>query len=120
MRNTRRTIPLLALFAVLAAAGCESSTEPPPAGPTPAEIEVAPTEVTFTAIGETEVIEVTVWDEDEIEIEDPDVAWSSSDEDVATVNEAGVVEAVGDGEATITAEAGDVSAAVEVTVELEG
>jgi uncharacterized protein YjdB len=118
MRKSHRMLSLFALTAVFTLAACDSSTDPgPPAGPIVAELEVTPSEVTFIALGQTEIIEATARDEDEVEIEDPDITWSSSDEDVATVNDAGVVEAVGNGEATITAEAGDVSASVEVTVE---
>ncbi|MEI3579310.1 MAG: Ig-like domain-containing protein [Acutalibacteraceae bacterium] len=44
------------------------------------------------------------------------VAWSSDNEAVATVNESGLVTAVSNGSATITATAGNVSAACTVTV----
>lgn len=47
--------------------------------------------------------------------EDAEITWSSSDETVATV-ENGVVTAVGAGETTITASAGNVSAECKVTV----
>ena len=63
-------------------------------------------------IGQTEALTATV---------DPDgaivtVLWSSDDESVATVSDAGVITAVGEGEAVITATASDKSATCTVTV----
>ena len=49
----------------------------------------------------------------------PDVTWTSSDEDVATVDASGKVTGVKAGTATITASAGDKSASCVVTVEAE-
>lgn len=46
-----------------------------------------------------------------------DIAWSSSDENVAVVDGAGVVTAVGIGEATVTAKAGDCVGTCRVTVQ---
>ena len=53
---------------------------------------------------------------------DPSVAWTSSDEAVASVDNAGKVTAVGGGSAVISAKAGDITAtcAVTVTVPVEG
>ena len=48
--------------------------------------------------------------------EDYDVTWSSSDESVATVDDEGVVHAVGAGTAVITAEAGNKKATCDVSV----
>ena len=66
--------------------------------------------------GETLVLTATVTPDDAA---DKSISWSSSDEDVATVNNAGKVTAVAPGTATITAMANDgsgVSASCEVTV----
>lgn len=49
-------------------------------------------------------------------VTDPTVEWSSSDEYVATVDEDGLVKAVGVGTATITATCGEASATCDVTV----
>lgn len=48
---------------------------------------------------------------------DKTVVWSSSNEEVATVDQDGLVTAIAQGEATITAEAGEFSATCVVTVE---
>ena len=65
-------------------------------------------------VGGTATLTATVAPES---VTDPTITWASSNEDVATVNENGVVTAVGEGTATITATAANgVSAACEVTV----
>ena len=51
---------------------------------------------------------------------DADVDWSSSDQSVATVDGSGLVTAVADGTATITAKAGDKTATCVVTVKKAG
>lgn len=63
-------------------------------------------------VGDTETVTATVLPENAT---DKTVTWTTSDEDVATVNN-GTITAVGAGEATITATCGSVSAHVEVTV----
>jgi uncharacterized protein YjdB len=83
-----------------------------------AAIEVDPAEVTLTP-GDTEELAAVVLDGDGEEIEDAEVTWSSSNEDVATVDASGEVEAVGEGTATITAQAGSATATVSVTVEVD-
>ena len=86
----------------------------------PTEIVLSPEAATLTEIGATTQFTATVLDEDGIEIEDAVVAWASSDTDIAVVDEDGVVEAVAEGTANITAESGDASASAEVTVDLDG
>ncbi len=86
----------------------------------PAEIVLSPEAATITEIGATTQFTATVLDEDGIEIEDAVVTWASSDTDIAVVDEDGLVEAVAEGTATITAESGDASASGEVTVDLDG
>lgn len=64
-------------------------------------------------VGETEILTVVT------DPEGAEVTWSSSSEDVATVDN-GVITALGAGTATITAKAGDKTATCEVTVEVAG
>ena len=63
--------------------------------------------------GKDVTLEATVSSAD---TEDFDVTWSSSDESVATVDDEGVVHAVGTGTAVITAKAGDKKATCDVSV----
>ena len=67
------------------------------------------------ARGESHVLTATVLPDN---AKDKAVQWSSSDSSVASVNQNGTVAAVGVGEATITASAGDFSAACSVHVSI--
>ena len=71
------------------------------------------TELTLSP-GETATLKATVLPEDSTD----EVEWSSSDETVATVQN-GVVTAVAEGEATITAKAGEKTATCSVKVEIK-
>lgn len=85
----------------------------------PIKVETAPTSVALDIVsselkvGETLSLIATVTPDNR---PDKTVAWSSSDTEVATVDEDGVVTAVGVGTTTITATCGPASAACEVNV----
>ena len=81
-----------------------------------ATITIMPTMTTLTELGETVQLEVAVEDANEVAIDEPSITWSSSDETVATVDEAGLVTAVDNGVADITAQSGDAMQSVSVTV----
>lgn len=81
-----------------------------------ASIAVAPTDLTL-AMDATQVLTVTVLDADDLPLPDPVVAFSSSDETVASVDADGVVTAVRVGSAVITVEVEGLTADVDVTVE---
>ena len=68
------------------------------------------------SLGETVQLTATVLDGNGQPVANAEVAWSSSDEDVATVNAQGLVTAVGNGSVTITARSGSASASVPVSV----
>jgi uncharacterized protein YjdB len=68
---------------------------------------------TLTAAGATVELVATVAPDNAL---DKTVVWSTSNAEVATVDENGVVTAVANGTATITAKAGEFSATCEVTV----
>lgn len=84
-----------------------------------ADSDVAVTEVKITSTvtevtaGETITLEATVSPENAT---DKTVTWTSSNESVATVDSTGKVTGVAAGTATITAKAGEKTAAVDVTV----
>ena len=95
--------------------GADISVEQVPAA---IVITVEPESATLTAIDQTLQLTATVSDANEVAIEDAAVSWSSSDESVATVDEAGLVTPVSSGTADITASAGEVSQSVAVMVML--
>ena len=64
-------------------------------------------------IGETIQLEATILPEDTT---DKTIIWQSSNNDVATVNDSGLITAISEGNAIITASNGDVSASCLVTV----
>ena len=85
-------------------------------GPVATSITIAPAAHTLEAIGATVQLAAVVLDQHEHVMEDVTVTWSSGDEAVVTVDEDGLVEAVGNGMAEVTAASGDVSAMVSITV----
>ena len=84
--------------------------------PASISIEVVAEATTLTEIGQTLQLMVTVSDANENAIAEPAVTWMSGDENVVTVDEDGLVEAVGNGMAEVTAASGDISALVSITV----
>ena len=79
-------------------------------------IAIDPQTATLTAIGETVQLTATVLDGNEQPVAGVAVSWTSSDTGVATVDDEGLVTAVGDGSTEITARSGGASASVNVTV----
>ena len=104
---------------VLSTCGKDSSTAPgaptPPA-PVPASIEITPASATLNAIDQTVQLAPVVLDENGAEIADASVTWTSGAVDVATVDDLGLVTAVNNGSAVITAQSGSLSASASVTV----
>ena len=84
---------------------------------TPTGIVIDPPEAILTAIGETVQLIARVVDPNNRTIEEAAVTWQSSDATVATVSADGLVTAVKNGAATITATSGALSESTEITVE---
>ena len=85
-------------------------------GPTLTEIAL-PSEPLELATGETATLETAyIYDGETPENAQPDITYTSSDENIATVSEDGTVTGVAEGQATITATVGDLSAVQEVNV----
>ncbi len=79
-------------------------------------IDIDPSSVTLSSVGATEQLTATVYDENSDIISGATVAWASSDTSVATVSLSGLVTAVADGSANITASSDTISASIQVTV----
>ena len=84
--------------------------------PVPTTIAVTPDTVVLTAVGQTAQLTAEVRDQAGHVMDGIPVAWSSGDTAVAVVDSAGLVTAVGNGAATVTATAGEASGDVPVTV----
>ena len=112
------TLALAAPTCVLWAIACgDGGTEPaPPDPPRPATVSVSPASVELAAVGETVQLSAEVRDQNGNAVTGVTVTWSSSTPTVATVSETGLVTAVINGQATITATAGTASGAAAVTV----
>ena len=104
---------------ITATSGSASGTASVTVAQTAAAATLTPDSVHLTAIGETAQLMAEVTDANGNAIADAAVSWSSADEAVATVDEAGVVTAVANGATTVTATSGDVSASAAVTVMAE-
>ncbi len=85
----------------------------------PGRIEVMPSSSTLSALGETVQLTYTVYDGNDEPIPGAGVSWSSDDDTVASVSANGLVTAVGNGSARITASSDGVSKTVDVTVEID-
>ena len=83
----------------------------------PTTLTVAPDSVAFASLGDTVRLVAEVRDQIGRAMEGESVAWSSGDTLVAVVGAAGLVTAVGNGAATVTATAGEASDQVAVSVE---
>ena len=79
-------------------------------------IVIEPSSATLMSLGETVQLSASVLDGNGQPVSGATVVWSSSDASVATVSGQGLVTAVGNGSATVTARSGNASASISVTV----
>ena len=83
--------------------------------PALASIVVTPSEITFGS-NETQQFTATAFDQFGAEIAGVEIAWTSSDETVGTIDADGLFSALDDGTATVTATVENVTGTAEVTV----
>ncbi len=83
--------------------------------PVPATVAIGPDTVAFSALGDSVRLAAEVRDQIG-RVMDVRVSWSSADTTVATVDSTGLVTSAGNGSATVTAMAGEVSGTAVVTV----
>lgn len=122
-RKKTKSAARIALFAaMLASTGCQNSPTRFPYSEVPTSVEVTPLEVTLGEIGATAQLTASVRNNVGDEIEDASVIWTTTDDSVVHVNEDGLVEAVGEGNAAVVAQSGEASgeAAVEVQIDEGG
>lgn len=101
-----------ALVAVISCGGDDGPSEPQ----VPATINVSPSSAELSSLGETLQLNATVLDQNGQAIAGAAVSWATSDDAVATVNATGVVTAVQNGSATITATSGSATGAAALSV----
>lgn len=104
-------LPLL----TLAAACADPGTEPSKLVPT--TLEVAPDALDFDALFAVARLEATVFDQNGDPMPGTAVSWQSSDFAVARVDQAGLVTAVDNGSAYVTATAGDAQDSARIQVQ---
>lgn len=84
----------------------------------PTTVTLDPTTLNFTYLGETAQLTATVLDAGGSLITEPSIFWESTDIGIAMVDGTGLVTAMGEGPAQITARAGDAIGAAEVLVDV--
>ncbi len=82
---------------------------------TPTRVVVAPSSASV-AVGGTQRLLATLYDQNNNVMSGYSMAWSTSDQSIATVSSAGVATGVGAGNATISAVAGGVTGTASITV----
>ena len=92
---------LTKIVCLLLLAACGDSTTGPP--PVATSIVLSSTSLTFDSLGPTQQLTASVQDQNGATIGGAIVAWTSSTPSVASVSSTGLVTAVADGTATITA-----------------
>ena len=94
----------------------DGTTEPAPYSPEPTTVTVSPATAELAALGATVQMSAQVQDQNGWVMAGATVTWASSATAVATVDASGLVTAVANGTATITATAGQASGSATVTV----
>jgi alpha-tubulin suppressor-like RCC1 family protein len=112
-RSLEGVVLTLVAGAVFLACG-EDIVQPPP--PTVASVEVTPASGTLVSLGETLQLSATARDASGSAIAGASFTWVSDDMTCATVGNSGLVTAVGNGTAGITATTSGVSASASITV----
>ena len=118
----RQRILVLATVGLLAALlthacgdGVTEPPPPPPDAPRPTTVTLGPATAELTALGATVRLDANVRDQNGRAMAGT-VTWVSANPSVASVNESGLVTAVGNGTAAVTATAGSASGTATVTV----
>lgn len=111
--HDRRLAPTPALLLALLLIGCGGGGTDPSV---PSAIALAPTAVTFTAIGQTQQLSAAITDQRGDPVDQASVNWNSSNPLVATVSATGLVTSTGQGSTQVTAGVGGIAAIATVSV----
>ena len=112
-------VPVLALALIVACGGADDGpTEPtePPEPPVATTLNISPASVDLSSFGETLQLTATVLDQNGQPIASAPVSWAIDDNSVATVDAGGLVTAVQNGSATVSATSSSASGTASVTV----
>lgn len=107
---------LLLLGTLLLTTCGDGTTTPPTPPPVPTTITISPSSVTFHSLGDTEQLTATVLDQNGRVMTGASVNWATSDATVATVSPTGLVTAIQNGSASVTATSGAASSSASVAV----
>ena len=129
LRVSRLALPIVFSLTMLVLVSCGQGSptkptpptpptppSPPPVQPVPSRITIAPSSPTLNAIGQTVQLRALVQDQNNNALTGAVVSWSSSNASVASVSTQGLVTAVMNGVAQITARSGSASGRASVTV----
>ncbi len=94
----------------------EPTPPPPPSTPVATRVEISHSSATLISVGQTFQLTARVFDQNSAAMNAAVVTWTSSAVGVAKVSTQGLVTAVSNGSATITARSGSASTAATVTV----
>lgn len=108
---------LTAAISLLLTLACgDEPSLPSQPGPEPASVSLTTTTARLHAVGDTVRLAAEVRDKSGLVLTGFAVSWATSDAAIATVGQSGLVRAVAEGTATITATAGPASATASITV----
>ena len=103
-----RRLIVLSAAAATALAGCKKDATSPPV---PTSVVLSPTIVTLSSINETRLLRAAVLDQRGDTMTGQTIIWNSSNMAVAVVSATGVVQAVSNGSAQVTAVSGGLTSA---------
>jgi hypothetical protein len=109
----KRAVPLAMCAALLGGLGACGGSEPQPV---PAQVSLNTATVALTALGQQQQLSASITDQDGNTLPPETASWSSSNPGVASVSQTGLVTALAPGSTQVTASAGSVSAAAQVSV----
>ena len=101
-----------------------SSSSPTDPGPQPdppkiAQLVLSQSEYTFVSLGSSAQLRITASDQYGTYMPNPQITWTTSDTLKVTVNQRGLITAISQGSAVVTAQSGTIKASVAITVDQE-